>query len=451
MTLSYDSVNVSRGPLLGPQGPDTFSAVAVSLRTRVAVLLAAAVATSAASSVSTVSSVSSVSSAVHAASVPAPPAVDVASYVVADYDTGQILAEQNPHRELYPASTLKVLTADTLIPRLDPALHVTPKPSDFAAEPDGSVVGMTAGVTYSVADLWRATFVESANDAVAELAHLSGGLSATVAAMQKKARSLGARDTTVADADGYDQDGQLTSAYDLALFARAGLHLPAFRGYCDLKQTTFPGPKGTTLTLTSHDPMVRSYPGMIGIKGGLTTKAGHTYVGAATRGGHTVIETLMLGGTDVFDQAAHLMDWGFLADGNVKPVGTLGGTAGSTVPVSAPTSSPAPAPAPKTTPTPPPPTSPLPPPTQAPVSTPAPMSTSGSTDPASASSSPASSNPASPAPSARLDAASRPPSTASLRPSAPPWSGAVWLGGLAAFAVGTIPVGARVAHRRRRP
>ena len=82
---------------------------------------------------------------------------------------------------------------------------------------------MTAGVTYSVADLWRATFLESANDAVAELAHLSGGLSATVAAMQQEARSLGAHDTTVVDADGYDQDGQLTSAYDLALFARAGL------------------------------------------------------------------------------------------------------------------------------------------------------------------------------------------------------------------------------------
>ena len=317
--------------MIPPEGPDTVPHVVVSLRFRVPVLLAVSVAALAtglvvAPGLVAASASASASASVSAlASVPSPPSADVASYMIVDYDTGQILAEQSPHRTLYPASTLKVLTADTLIPQLNASREVTPQAADFAAEPDGSVVGMTAGVTYSIADLWRATFVESANDAVAELVHLSGGLNATVSAMQQEARSLGARDTTVVDADGYDQDGQLTSAYDLALFARAGLHLSAFRAYCDLKQTTFPGPKGTTLTLKSHDPMVLGYPGMIGIKGGLTTKAGHTYVGAATRNGHTIIETMMLGGTDVFDQAAKLMDWAFAADGKVTPVGTLGG------------------------------------------------------------------------------------------------------------------------------
>ncbi|NUR27105.1 MAG: D-alanyl-D-alanine carboxypeptidase, partial [Catenulispora sp.] len=300
--------------------------------------------------------------------VPPPPDLTVASYVVADYDTGQILAERSPHRALYPASTLKVLTADTLIPRLSATLRVTPEAADFAAEPDGSVVGMTAGVTYTVADLWRATFLDSANDAVAELAHLSGGLDTTVALMQRQARALGAYDTVVADADGYDADGQVTSAYDLALLARAGLHNAAFRTYCGLRQATFPGPDGKDIALKSHDPMLLSYPGMIGIKGGITTKAGHTYVGAATRDGHTVIETLMLGGTDIFDQAARLMDWGFAADGRVKPVGTLGGTSPgpasasapartSSVPASASTPPPTTAPDSPTTP---PPTSPSP-------------------------------------------------------------------------------------------
>ena len=399
--------------------------MAVSLRFRVSVLLAAFVTASAVG-------------AAAPAPVPAPPDLDVGSYVLADYDTGQILAEQNPHRELYPASTLKVLTADTLIPHLDPALKVTPQAADFAAEPDGSVVGMTAGVTYRVADLWRATFIESANDAVAELAHLSGGLGATIAAMQKEARSLGALDTTVADADGYDQDGQLTSAYDLALFARAGLHIPAFRGYCDLKQTTFPAPHGATLTLTSHDPMVKSYPGMIGIKGGLTTKAGHTYIGAATRDGHTLIETLMLGGTDVFDQAARLMDWGFQADGKVAPVGTLsaatvptgsGSGQKSTVAVTSP-----PAPPAKTTLTPPgTPTSP----------------TSTRTSPkriaAGPDQAPSSPGEAPSSPVARVDAASRP------QPPAQPWPGAAWLGAMAALAAVAIPVGAQGLNRRRKP
>ncbi|WP_190276792.1 D-alanyl-D-alanine carboxypeptidase family protein [Catenulispora acidiphila] len=403
--------------------------MAVSPRFRAPVLLAAVVAALAVGVVEMPGS--------RAASVGSAPSVDVASYVVADYATGQILAEQSPHRELYPASTLKVLTADTLIPRLDPARTVTPKAADFAAEPDGSVVGMTAGVTYSIADLWRATFVESANDAVAELAHLSGGLSATVAAMRQEARSLGAHDTTVLDADGYDQDGQLTSAYDLAIFARAGLRLPAFRAYCDLKQTTFPGPKGTTLTLVGHDPMIKSYPGMIGIKGGLTTKAGHTYVGAATRDGHTVIETLMLGGTDVFDQAARLMDWGLQADGKVKPDGMLpGGSKPSAAPPPTPTPSPKPTPTPTPTPVP----TPIPTPpwtsTRAPLRAITPQP--GSQQAVTLAFSVTDAGGYSPLPSRRSQA------------TASPWSGAAWMGTAAAVAALAVPLGAHSAHRTRR-
>ena len=419
----------------------------MSPRFRAPVLLAAVVAASAAGLVEVPGSHAASTAVVSAsASVPSPPDVDVASYVIADYDTGQILAEQAPHRELYPASTLKVLTADTLIPRLNPAREVTPQAADFAAEPDGSVVGMTAGVTYSVADLWRATFVESANDAVAELAHLSGGLPATVAAMQHEAGTLGAHDTTVVDADGYDQDGQLTSAYDLALFARAGLRLPAFRAYCDLKQTTFPGPKGTTLTLTSHDPMVKSYPGMIGIKGGLTTKANHTYVGAATRNGHTVIETLMLGGTDIFDQAARLMDWGFAADGKVTPVGVLpGGAFGSGAKLSAASASTAAATtsAPKPTPTPTPTLAPAAAttttalsPTPTPTAEPTPSSTLS--DSAAVTATVIYNGSYSPLPSRQSQA------------TASPWSGAAWLGAVAAVAAVAVPVGAHGAHRRRK-
>jgi D-alanyl-D-alanine carboxypeptidase (penicillin-binding protein 5/6) len=323
---------------------------------------------------------------------------------------------------------------------------VTPQASDFAAEPDGSVVGMTAGVTYSIADLWRAIFLESANDAVAELAHLSGGLSATVAAMQQEARSLGAHDTTVVDADGYDQDGQLTSAYDLALFARAGLRLSAFRSYCDLKQATFPGPKGTTLTLLSHDPMVLGYPGMIGIKGGLTTKAGHTYVGAATRNGHTIIETLMLGGTDVFDQAAKLMDWAFTADGKVAPLGSLGGGSGSG---SKPSAAPSPTPSPSSqtgTPTP----TPTPAPATMSVSpTPTPtlsLSQGGPTISIVQMEGPPSWSPTGELPPliVRIDSVSR-----SRGSSAMPWSDAAWIGAGAAAAAFAVPVGVRGNHRRR--
>jgi serine-type D-Ala-D-Ala carboxypeptidase (penicillin-binding protein 5/6) len=422
--------------------------VVVSLRFRVPVLLAVSVAALASGLVVAPVSVSASVSVSSVSSVTSPPSVDVASYVIVDYDTGQILAEQNPHHTLYPASTLKVLTADTLIPRLNANREVTPQAGDFAAEPDGSVVGMTAGITYSIADLWRAMFVESANDAVAELAHLSGGLSATVAAMRQEARSLGAHDTTVVDADGYDQDGQLTSAYDLALFARAGLRLSAFRSYCDLKQTTFPGPKGTTLTLESHDPMLLGYPGMIGIKGGLTTKAGHTYVGAATRNGHTIIETLMLGGTDVFDQAAKLMDWAFAADGKVTPVGTLGGGAGSGSKLSA---APSPTPSPSSSSSP---SSPSPTPTAGPTTLSLAEGGSGM-GPTISIANIAGSVSSPPSPSMVV----LPPlivvvvtHSRGRGSSAMPWSDAAWIGAGAAAAAVAVPVGvgAQGMYRRRR-
>ena len=401
-----------------------------------------------------------VSGAAHAADpVSAPPDVDVASYVVADYDTGQILAERDPHRALYPASTLKVLTADTLIPRLSASLTVTPKASDFAAEPDGSVVGMTAGVTYTVADLWRATFLDSANDAVAELAHLAGGQDTTVALMQKKARALGAYDTVVADADGYDADGQVTSAYDLAVLARAGLGDPSFRAYCGLRQATFPGPGGKDIVLKSHDPMLLGYPGMIGVKGGITTKAGHTYVGAAVRDGHTVIETLMLGGTDIFDQAARLMDWGLAADGHVAAVGKLGSSSSSSTSASA---TPSASPSSKSAAT------PTPAPTPSGASQSSTNAAPSPSEPQSADSFPV------PALTITLTAVLGAPSTptptptpassssssfsaigamansgvTSTDPAAPE---AVWLGLLAAAAVCALPLGSLLAGRRRTP
>ncbi|MFL6115041.1 MAG: D-alanyl-D-alanine carboxypeptidase family protein [Catenulispora sp.] len=442
--------------------------MAVSLRFHVPALLAAVaavlalgvsvapLAASATATATATTATATTATATDSAPTPAhtPPDVDVAAYVIADYDTGQILAERAPHRALYPASTLKVLTAATLIPRLSPTLAVTPSAADFAAEPDGSVVGMTAGVTYTVADLWRATFLDSANDAVAELAHLSGGLDATVSLMQHKARALGAYDTVVADADGYDADGQVTSAYDLALLARAGLRIPAFRAYCALRQAGFPGPDGKTIALKSHDPMLLSYPGMIGIKGGITTKAGHTYVGAATRDGHTVIETLMLGGTDIFDQAAKLMDWGLAADGRVAPVDKLGG--GSATGSSS--SSPSPARPTSASPTPSPSPTIAPPSSSPSTPTPSQPSKQLSTTPATATGSggagptPSPTPPSSSPPSSTPTESHRSASIAGtgIPKSAEPSSRAMWCGALAAGSVAAIPIGVLGTHRRRR-
>jgi D-alanyl-D-alanine carboxypeptidase (penicillin-binding protein 5/6) len=151
--------------------------------------------------------------------------------------------------------------------------------------------------------------------------------------MQAKARSLGALDTQVLSPDGYDTPGQVSSAYDLAVFGRAGLRNADFARYCGTAEASFPGDEGwsyeianTNRLLTGADG-VEPYPGMIGIKNGYTSNAGNTLVAAARQGGRTLVVTVMNpqagGGFEVYEEARALLDWGFAAAGRVDPVGSL--------------------------------------------------------------------------------------------------------------------------------
>src|SRR5690242_1556170 len=117
------------------------------------------------------------------------PDVGASSYLLADLDTGEVLAAKDPHGRLRPASTLKVLTALTLMPKLDPSTVYTAQSVDANAE--GSRAGVVPGATYTVGQLFQALFLVSGNDAASSLAHAAGGVPQTVAAMQATARDLG--------------------------------------------------------------------------------------------------------------------------------------------------------------------------------------------------------------------------------------------------------------------
>ncbi|CAM5465516.1 hypothetical protein SNARM312S_06949 [Streptomyces narbonensis] len=195
-----------------------------------------------------------------------------------------------------------------------------------------SLVGIKEGYTYKVSDLWNGVFLSSGNDAVHVLAAMNGGWDSMSRKMQEKARSLGARDTHVVSPDGYDAPGQVSSAYDLAVFGRAGLQDPAFTRYCSTPYADFPagswsyGIANTNRLLTGEDGVAR-YPGLIGIKNGYTTNAGNTLISAARRGGRTLVVSVMNpqggGGLTVYEEARSLLDWGFEAAGRVQPVGSL--------------------------------------------------------------------------------------------------------------------------------
>ncbi|GAA3985355.1 D-alanyl-D-alanine carboxypeptidase [Streptomyces marokkonensis] len=265
---------------------------------------------------------------------PEVPDVSALSWVVADAGSGDVLAAHDAHRKLPPASTLKTLFALTVLPVLPGGIRHEVSADELSGiGPGSSLVGVVEGRTYRVSDLWNGVFLNSGNDAVHVLASLTGGWSATAARMQAEARALGARDTHVRSPDGYDAPGQVSSAYDLAVFGRAGLRNPDFARYCAKIDAMFPGRNGasygimnTNRLLTGEDG-VEPYPGLIGIKNGYTSNAGNTLIAAARRDGRTLVVTVMNpqrgGGHAVYEEARSLLDWGFEAAGHVDPVGSL--------------------------------------------------------------------------------------------------------------------------------
>lgn len=250
----------------------------------------------------------------------APPRTKATSYVIADMGTGQVLAAKDPHGRYLPASTLKMLTALTLIPKLDKGLTV--KPSRTAVNQEGSAVGLQSKPIYKVEDLFRALMMSSGNDAAMALAEANGGLDKTMREMNTEARRLQANDTVARTPSGLDKPGQSSSAYDLALIARAGLANADFRRYVSMRTARFPAPK-KWYEISNHNKLLWRYKGMIGVKNGWTSKAQGTFVGAATRGGHTIIVSIMRHEGYFWDEVAKLLDWGFQARGRVAPVGQL--------------------------------------------------------------------------------------------------------------------------------
>ena len=235
-----------------------------------------------------------------------------------------MLAARNPHGWYRPASTLKVLTAVSLIPVLNPDATVVATKQAVSVPPN--VVGLLPGHAYKISDLFTALLTISANDAAVALTQATGSFGRGMAVINAEARHLQADDTVAVQPNGLDARGQHTSAYDLALIARQALRMPAFLRYDQTISAKFQVSKKKSVTLYNQNALLTSYPGAIGGKIGWTSAAGATYVGMARRHGVTLIVTLLhCTALTEIDAGKSLLDWGFAVDGKVKPVGTLVG------------------------------------------------------------------------------------------------------------------------------
>lgn len=264
------------------------------------------------------------------------PEVSAQSAVVLTADTGTVLFEKDGHTPRPVASTTKIMTAllalEAAQERGDPLVDIT---QEMVAV-EGSSMGLQAGDSISLTGLAAGMLLASGNDAAnAAALYLDASLESFAARMNQRAAALGMEDThfvTPSGLDGEDAQGlaHLSTAYDMALLARAALEDQAFRQLCSSPSLAveFAEPV-KRVTYTNHNKLLTQYPGCVGVKTGFTKEAGRCLVSAAERDGALLIAVTLNAPNDWQDHTA-LLDYGFT---QVEPYQLAGGDVRLTVPV----------------------------------------------------------------------------------------------------------------------
>ena len=240
------------------------------------------------------------------------------AWVVADLDTGQILAGRNEYAAHAPASTIKVLLAQVVLDELPLDATIVADEADTRVE--CNCAGVAPGQVYTTRQLLEGLLLVSGNDAANTLARMLGGQDAAVLKMNSKAAMLGAYGTNVGSPSGLDGPGidMWSTAHDLAVMFRAAMANPVFARITTQPSAVFPTKTGDRV-LVNQDELLQRYPGAIGGKTGFTNIARKTFVGAAQRDGRRLVVAMMYGmvvegGPTYWDQAGALLDWGFALD-----------------------------------------------------------------------------------------------------------------------------------------
>ncbi|CRZ15802.1 D-alanyl-D-alanine carboxypeptidase family protein [Mycolicibacterium neworleansense] len=255
---------------------------------------------------------------------PVPNDVSAEAWLVADLDSGDVIAAKDPHGRHRPASIIKVLVATAALNELNLNKLVAGTQDD--ANSEGTRVGVGPGGRYTINDLLHGLLMHSGNDAAHALAMQLGGMDPALQKLNILAGKLGGRDTRAATPSGLDGPGMSTSAYDIGLFYRYAWQNPAFADIVATQSYDFPGRDGNpSYPVENDNKLLYNYPGAMGGKTGYTDDAGQTFVGAANRDGRRLVAVLMKG-TRVpiapWEQAARLLDYGFATPPGTK-VGTL--------------------------------------------------------------------------------------------------------------------------------
>ena len=240
--------------------------------------------------------------------------VSAPSAILMEAGTGKILFEKNAHERRPCASITKVMTLLLVFEAMDSGrlrLDDTITSSAHAASMGGSDIWLEEGESMSADDMIKATVVASANDAAVALAeHISGNEDAFVEQMSVRAEELGMGDTTFKNCNGLDEEGHLTSAFDVALMARELMKHEKIYDYTSIWLDYL---RGGETQIVNTNKLLKTYKGITGLKTGTTDDAGCCMAASAERDGMTLL-SVVLGcdtGKQRFADSAALLDYGF--------------------------------------------------------------------------------------------------------------------------------------------
>lgn len=241
--------------------------------------------------------------------------LSVESAILIEEDTGTILYTKNEHTKLRPASVTKVMTLLLIMEALDEGkitLNDKVPCSAKANSMGGSQIWLDQTEELTVHEMLKAICVVSANDCTVAMAEfLSGSEEAFVEKMNARAKELGMNDTTYKNSHGIDEEGHLTSAYDIAILSRElSKNHPKIHEYTKIWMDTLRDGKSQ---LVNTNKLVRFYSGCTGLKTGSTSLAGFNLSATATRNDLKLIAVVMKGENSQkrFDDAKTLLDYGF--------------------------------------------------------------------------------------------------------------------------------------------
>lgn len=237
------------------------------------------------------------------------------SAILIEQNSGQILYEKNCHEQLRPASVTKLMTLLIIFEGLESGqitLQDKVPCSQNAASMGGSQIWLDTREELTVDEMLKAMCVVSANDCTVAMAeYMAGSESAFVDKMNERAKQLGMNDTTFKNCHGIDEDGHVTSSYDIALMSRELLTKhPDITNYTTIYMDTL---RNGQSQLVNTNKLVRNYKGATGLKTGSTSLALFNLSASATRDDLSLIAVIMKAPTSAkrFSEAQRVLDYGF--------------------------------------------------------------------------------------------------------------------------------------------